>query len=94
MTPVCDGLVGETFWIVAQRGRDSGYVKHIEANPCVRDKVNGEWRAGRAHILDDDDPRECQRTLGRGNLSGRLCLRTSNAMSTSLLSVRIVLVPR
>src|SRR5215468_11077447 len=66
VTPVCDGLIGETFWIVAQRGRDSGYVRNICANPRVRVKVKCEWRAGTAHLLDDDDPRERQRILGRG----------------------------
>jgi hypothetical protein len=27
---VCDGLVGNTFWIIAQRARRSGYVRNIE----------------------------------------------------------------
>jgi deazaflavin-dependent oxidoreductase (nitroreductase family) len=89
VTPVCDGLVGDTFWIIAQRGRRSGYVRNIEANPRVRVKVRSGWRAGTAHILDDDDPRERQRILGRGNLARRLCLRASNAMTTSPLTVRI-----
>jgi len=94
VTPVCDGLVGETFWIVTQRGRQSGYVKNIEANPRVRVKVRDQWRTGTAHILDDDDPRERQRILGRRNWARKLCLRTSSAMSTSPLTVRIDLTPR
>lgn len=60
-TPVCDGLDGETFWLVAQRGRRAGWVRNIQANPRVRVKVRGGsgvvWRAGAARILDDDDPR-------------------------------------
>jgi deazaflavin-dependent oxidoreductase (nitroreductase family) len=57
-TPVCDGLEGETFWLIAQRGRDADWVRNIEGNPRVRVKVSGVhagWRAGTAHILDDDD---------------------------------------
>jgi hypothetical protein len=41
------------------------------------------------HILDDDDPRERLRILGRANLARRLCLCTSQAVSTSLQTVRI-----
>jgi deazaflavin-dependent oxidoreductase (nitroreductase family) len=37
--PVCDGLDGETFWPVAQRGRRAGWVRNIQANPRVRVKV-------------------------------------------------------
>jgi hypothetical protein len=69
--PYATALVGETFWVVTQRGRRSGYVKNIEANP-----------------------RERQRILGRSNLARKLCLRTSSAMSTSPLTVRIDLTPR
>jgi deazaflavin-dependent oxidoreductase (nitroreductase family) len=60
VTPICDCLEGDTFWIVAQRGRGSDCVRNIEANPRVRVKdslSDSHWRAGTAHILDDDDPR-------------------------------------
>jgi hypothetical protein len=64
-TPFCDGLQGETFWLVAQQGRRADYVRDIQANPRVRVKVRRGWRtgwrSGTAHILVDDDPRECQR---------------------------------
>jgi deazaflavin-dependent oxidoreductase (nitroreductase family) len=96
-TPICDGLEGETFWLVAQHGRRADYVRNIEANPRVRVKVRSGsrigWRSGTAHILDDDDPRECQRILGRGNLARWLCVRASGAMGTSMLTVRIDLDP-
>jgi deazaflavin-dependent oxidoreductase (nitroreductase family) len=91
-TPVCDGLDGEKFWLVAQRGRRADWVRNIEANPRVRVKVRSEsgvrWRAGTAHILDDD-PLERQRLIGQGNLARGLCVRASAAMGTSLLTVRI-----
>jgi deazaflavin-dependent oxidoreductase (nitroreductase family) len=97
VTPVCDCLDGDTFWIIAQRGHDSAYVRNIEANPRVRVKgslSDSDWRAGTAHILDDDDPNERIRTLGRGNRWRRLCLQTSGSASTSLLTIRVDLDPR
>jgi deazaflavin-dependent oxidoreductase (nitroreductase family) len=97
VTPVCDGLEGETFWIVAQRGRGADYVQNIQTNPRVRVKGSLSrtgWRAGTAHLLDDDDPRERVRILSRGNRWRRLCLRASSAVGTNPLTVRIDLDPR
>jgi deazaflavin-dependent oxidoreductase (nitroreductase family) len=92
-TPICDGLDGETFWLVAQRGRRADWVRNIEANPRVRVKVASwprtRWLAGTARILDDDDPRERQRSIGRANLARRVCVGASGAMDTSPLTVRI-----
>jgi len=92
-TPVCDGLDDNTFWLVAQHGRRADYVRNIEVNPRVRVKTSGgpdrEWRTGTSHILDDDDPRERQRIVGRSNLGRELCIAASGAMSTRLLTIRI-----
>jgi RNA polymerase sigma-70 factor, ECF subfamily len=55
-TPVGNGLIGDTFWLVSEHGRSAGYVRNIEANPRVRVRVGREWRAGTAHILLGDDP--------------------------------------
>jgi deazaflavin-dependent oxidoreductase (nitroreductase family) len=97
-TPVCDGLEGQTFWLISQRGRRADLIRNIEVNPRVRVKVaswpHTRWWAGTAHILDDDDPRERQRTLGQGNLARQLCIRTSAAIDTSPLTVRIDLDTR
>jgi deazaflavin-dependent oxidoreductase (nitroreductase family) len=97
LTPVCDGLEGETFWLLSQRGREADWVRNIEANPRVQVKLRSrppaKWRSGTAHILDDDDPHERQRILGRGKPARRLCLSTSVAMATDLLTVRIDLDP-
>jgi deazaflavin-dependent oxidoreductase (nitroreductase family) len=96
-TPVCDGLDGEVFWLVAQRGRRADWVRNIQAHPRVRVKVRSGsgvvWRAGAARILDDDDPRERWQLIGRGNLARRLCLGASAAMATDPLTVRIDLDP-
>jgi deazaflavin-dependent oxidoreductase (nitroreductase family) len=92
-TPVCDGLDRDTFWLVAQRGREADWVRNIQANPRVRVRVRSEsglgWRPGTAHILDADDPRERQRLIGRGDLMRRLCVCASGAMAKSPLTVRI-----
>lgn len=97
-TPVCDGLDGETFWLVAQHGRRADWVRNIEADPRVRVRFRTGsgvgWRAGTAHILDDDDARERQRLAGRGDPARRLCFFASAAMGTVPLTVRIDLDPR
>ena len=96
-TPVCDGLEGDAFWLIAQRGHDADWVRDIEADPRVRVKLRSRrpagTRSGTAHILDDDDPLERQRLLGRGKPWRRLCLSTSAAQATDPLTVRIDLDP-
>lgn len=87
-TPVGDGLVGDTFWIVAEHGRRAGYVRNIAADPRVRVLVGRRWRSGEAHLMPDDDPRDRQRQLGR-TLNAAM-VRT---MGTDLLTVRIELDP-
>jgi deazaflavin-dependent oxidoreductase (nitroreductase family) len=64
-TPVGNGLRGRQFWIVTEHGRHAAYVKNIAANPRVRVKVGRKWFEGTAHILEDDDPYERMRRLGR-----------------------------
>jgi deazaflavin-dependent oxidoreductase (nitroreductase family) len=92
-TPVCDGLDRDIFWLVAQRGHQADWVQNIQANPRVRVRVRSGsslvWRAGTAHILDEDNPRERQRLIGRGDPMRRLCEYASGAMGTSPLTVRI-----
>jgi len=96
-TPVCDGLDGQVFWLVAQRGRRADWVRNIQANPRVRVKVRSEsgvvWRAGTAWILDGDDPRERWRLIGLGNLARQLCVSASAAIGSDPLTVRIDLDP-
>jgi deazaflavin-dependent oxidoreductase (nitroreductase family) len=98
VTPVGNGLVGDTFWLVAEHGRHASYVRNIESNPRVRVKVHegfrrSRWRTGTAHILDDDDPRERQRLLGSGHLGRRLNAAVVSATGTDLLTIRIDLDP-
>jgi deazaflavin-dependent oxidoreductase (nitroreductase family) len=97
LTPVCDGLEGDAFWLLSQRGRDADWVRNIEADPRVRVQLRSrrpiKWRSGRAHILDEDDPHDRQRNLSSGKPWRRLCLTASGALATDLLTVRIDLDP-
>jgi deazaflavin-dependent oxidoreductase (nitroreductase family) len=54
-TPVGNGLLDDTFWLVSEHGRNAGYVRNIEADPRVRVKAGRTWRAATAHVLDEDD---------------------------------------
>jgi deazaflavin-dependent oxidoreductase (nitroreductase family) len=97
-TPVGNGLIGNTFWLVAEHGRRAGYVRNIESDPRVRVKVRtgvlrSGWRTGTAHIEPDDDPRERQRLMGSGDLGRRLNATVVRATGTDLLTVRIDLDP-
>ncbi len=96
--PVGNGLVGDTFWIVAEHGYDANYVRNLVQDPHVRVKVRcglrPRWRHGIAVVLPDDDPHVRQRLL-----SSRHPLRAYNAavvrvMGTDLLTVRIDLIPK
>jgi deazaflavin-dependent oxidoreductase (nitroreductase family) len=55
-TPVGNGLLGHSFWLVSEHGNGASYVRNIEANPRVRVKIGRKWLAGTAYILPDDDP--------------------------------------
>ena len=82
-TPVGNGLSGDTFWIVAEHGRHSDYVRNLMANPRVRVRVGGSWRAGTAHVMPEDDPRARQRTLDPLNAA------IVRLVGTDLLTLRI-----
>ena len=96
-TPVGNGLVGDTFWIVAEHGPRAAYVLNLQANPRVRVKLRQGWRVvwrtGKAQVLPDDDPRERQRQLAGRSLSRRLNAFVVRALGTDLATVRIDLDP-
>jgi deazaflavin-dependent oxidoreductase (nitroreductase family) len=62
-TPVGNGLDGDTFWLVAAHGTQSDDVRNLQANPRVRVKAAGTWRAGTAAALPADDALARSRTL-------------------------------
>jgi deazaflavin-dependent oxidoreductase (nitroreductase family) len=95
-TPVGDGLIGETFWIVAEHGYKAAYVRNLQANPDVRLRIRSgwlkaTWRTGTAEVLPDDDPRERQRQLAALSFRARSNAFIVRAMSTELLTVKITL---
>ena len=97
-TPVGNGLVGETFWIIAEHGYRASYVRNLQANPNVRVKVRDGlrpvWREGVAHVLEADDPHARQRGLSRWHPLRALNAAFVRVLGSELLTVRIDLVPR
>lgn len=55
-TPVGNGLVDGTFWLIAARGEAADYVKNLRDEPEVRVKVGRHWHQGTAEVLPHDDP--------------------------------------
>ena len=82
--PIANGLDGDTFWIMAEHGHRANYMRNISANPRVRVRVGGKWRAGTAHPLPEDDTQARQRQMG--NWFNSAVLRV---VGTELLTVRI-----
>ena len=82
-TPIGGGLTGDAFWFVSEHGRKSQYVRNIAANPSVRLRLDGQWRAGTAVLLDEDDPVARLGTLPKGNSSA------VRALGTELLTIRV-----
>jgi len=86
-TPVGNGLQGDAFWIIAEHGRHSDWVRNMLAHPRVRVKVNGRWRNGTGHVMPDDDPVARQRGLDSVNAW------IVRFVGTDLLTVRVDLDP-
>jgi deazaflavin-dependent oxidoreductase (nitroreductase family) len=87
-TPVGNGLIGDTFWLIAAHGSQADYVRNIEADPRVRVKTGRRWRGGTATPLRDDDAVARSRTLPYkwDAAIGRL-------MASEMLTIRIDLDP-
>jgi deazaflavin-dependent oxidoreductase (nitroreductase family) len=96
-TPVGNGLVGDTFWLVAEHGRRADYVRNLEANPSVRVRVRHGlrpvWRSGVARVLDDDDPHARQRVVSRWHPLRAYNAAIVRVLGTDLLTIRIDLDP-
>jgi deazaflavin-dependent oxidoreductase (nitroreductase family) len=86
-TPVGNGKQGETLWIVAEHGGND-YVRNIEANPRVRVRVDGKWRAGTAHPMPEDDPQKRLDSAYDPRTAGEV-----RRFGTSPMTVRVDLDP-
>jgi deazaflavin-dependent oxidoreductase (nitroreductase family) len=75
---------GGSLWVVAEQGRHAGYVRNLEAQPDVRVRVRGRWRAATAYILDEDDPVARLATFGDDKHAALV-----QKFGTSLLTVRL-----
>jgi deazaflavin-dependent oxidoreductase (nitroreductase family) len=93
VTPVANGLVGDTFWLISAHGSHAHYVHNIRADPRVRVGVPAHrtlrWRSGTAHVMTQDDARARQRELSRGRLAYRLDALILRSLATELTTVRI-----
>ncbi len=89
--PVGNGLAddGRTFWIVAEHGRQAGYVRNIEADPRVRIRIGRRWRSGSARVVEGDDPRARLRAIARARRRSTLSAYTVRVMATDLTTLRV-----
>jgi deazaflavin-dependent oxidoreductase (nitroreductase family) len=87
-TPVGNGCVGDTFWLVAAHGTQADWVRNLQIHPAVRVKVGHIWRTGNAVVLPEDDTTARSRALPYqwDAALGRL-------MASSPLTIRIDLDP-
>ncbi|MBO0836636.1 MAG: nitroreductase family deazaflavin-dependent oxidoreductase [Actinobacteria bacterium] len=89
-TPVAGTLDGDTYWLVAEHGADSAYVKNLTARTQVRVLVGRQWRSGTATCLPDDDPMTRRAWIDRRNgVVGRLDGLWFRGSSSAPLTVRI-----
>lgn len=92
-TPVGDGLISHTFWIVAEHGADAGYVRNVKADPRVRVKIRRgmrtQWYDGIATVLEGDDPYARQRQLCRRHPLRAINAAMVRVLGTDLVTVRI-----
>jgi deazaflavin-dependent oxidoreductase (nitroreductase family) len=82
-TAVGGAVVDNQFWMVAEHGEHSHYVLNIKADPRVRVRIGGGWRAGTAHLLPDDDPVARLRKLPSMNSA------VVKMMGSELLTIRV-----
>ncbi len=82
-TPIGGRLDGRTFWLVSEFGRNSQYVRNIEANPRVRVRVRGTWYSGTAVLVDGDDARARLRSLPKFNSAA------VRVVADNLLTIRV-----
>ncbi|MGL6234520.1 MAG: nitroreductase family deazaflavin-dependent oxidoreductase [Segniliparus sp.] len=70
-------------WVISQHGTHSGWAHNVEADPNVRLKYRGEWLAGKARLVPEDDVVARVKTFSKTDQAGL------NALKTTPISVRI-----
>ena len=90
LTPVGNGLDGDTFWLVSEHGLRSDYVRNLLADPSVRVKVGRRWRSGTASVVEADDGLARRKHLDRANgVVGRVDGAIFRASASTPVTVRI-----
>ena len=90
LTPIGNGLDGDTFWLVSELGLGSGYARNVQANPKVRVKVGRRWYSGIATFLPDDDGWNRREEIDRRNgLMGKFDGKIFRASATTPVTIRI-----
>jgi len=93
LTPIGNGLQGDTFWLVSELGLRSAYVRNLLAEPRVRVKVGRRWFTGTATVVSDDDGWARREDIDRRNgLMGRLDGKIFRASATDPVTIRIDLI--
>ena len=88
-TCVGNGLIGDTFWVIAAHGQQADWVRNITKEPRVRVLVNRRWRNGTATVMPEDDPGKRSLTLPY-----RWDAAVGRAIATTPLTVRVDLQPQ
>lgn len=90
LTPVGNGLDGETFWLVSELGVRASYVRNLQSEPHVRVKVGRRWLAGVATVVADDDAWARRAEIDRRNgLMGTFDGKIFRASATEPVTIRI-----
>jgi deazaflavin-dependent oxidoreductase (nitroreductase family) len=90
LTPVGNGMEDHVFWLVAEHGTRTHYVRNLLANPRVRIKVGRRWRQGSATLVPGEDGRRRRRQLDRANgIIGWLDGLAFRAAATDPCTIRI-----
>lgn len=95
-TPVGNGRMGTTVWIIAEHGMRSHYVRNIQRDPRVRLRLRRglryRWVDGVATILPDDDALARQRRIIRWHPLRALNAINVRVLGADLLTVRVDLL--
>jgi len=90
LTPIGNGLDGDTFWLVSELGLASGYARNLQADPHVRVKVGRRWFAGLAVVVPHDDGWARREQIdARNGMMGRFDGRIFRASATDPVTIRI-----
>lgn len=96
-TPVGDGRMGDSVWIIAEHGTQANYVRNIQHDPRVRLRLRRglryRWVAGLATILPDDDVLARQRRIIRWHPLRAFNALNVRVLGADLLTVHVQLLP-